>query len=67
MIPSSHFREVNKLITLWIHEIYQVFHDRLVDDNDRSNPIILNFKNVFKQSIYFHNSKRILFFPIEVI
>ena len=35
LVPSTKMDEGDKLIRLWIHEVYRVFYDRLVDDADR--------------------------------
>uniref|UniRef100_A0A8C8EDP7 Dynein axonemal heavy chain 3 n=1 Tax=Otus sunia TaxID=257818 RepID=A0A8C8EDP7_9STRI len=34
LCPHTHL-QVNKLIRLWIHEVYRVFYDRLVEEEDR--------------------------------
>ncbi|XP_023310238.1 dynein heavy chain 3, axonemal [Anoplophora glabripennis] len=36
LTPPSRMADPDKFIRLWVHETYRVFHDRLIDDNDRS-------------------------------
>ena len=35
LVPASHMDNVDKLLRLWIHEVYRVFYDRLTDEHDR--------------------------------
>ncbi|KAF4087455.1 hypothetical protein AMELA_G00070970 [Ameiurus melas] len=35
LCPHTHMQDGDKLIRLWIHEVYRVFYDRLIDNEDR--------------------------------
>ena len=35
MFPGINATSPEKLIRLWVHEVYRVFYDRLVDSDDR--------------------------------
>jgi len=35
LVPATRMTDGEKLIRLWIHEVFRVFNDRLTDDTDR--------------------------------
>lgn len=35
LIPPRRMQDPDKLVRLWIHECYRVFHDRLIDEQDK--------------------------------
>ena len=35
LVPPARMTENEKLIRLWIHEVYRVFYDRMTNDEDR--------------------------------
>ncbi|CAH2307190.1 dynein heavy chain 3, axonemal [Pelobates cultripes] len=54
LCPHTHLQDTDKLIRLWIHEVYRVFYDRLTDPDDRNtffNMVKETTSNVFKQSV----------------
>ena len=48
MAPASHLKDGEKLIRLWVHEVYRVFYDRLTDDGDRLT-LFNSVKEVLKE------------------
>jgi dynein heavy chain len=36
LTPPNRMKDPDKFIRLWIHESYRVFHDRLIDEDDRN-------------------------------
>ncbi|KAJ1097170.1 hypothetical protein NDU88_002296 [Pleurodeles waltl] len=54
LCPHTHVQDAEKLIRLWIHEVYRVFYDRLIDNEDRQvffNMVKETTSNCFKQSV----------------
>ncbi|KAL1497384.1 hypothetical protein ABEB36_008364 [Hypothenemus hampei] len=47
-IPPTKLKDQNKFIRLWIHEIYRVFHDRLIDDTDRETLFHIVFEACYQ-------------------
>ncbi|XP_048509500.1 dynein axonemal heavy chain 3 isoform X1 [Athalia rosae] len=37
LVPPSRMKDPDKLMRLWVHEVYRVFYDRLIENEDQEN------------------------------
>ncbi|XP_025109931.1 dynein heavy chain 3, axonemal-like isoform X5 [Pomacea canaliculata] len=54
LAPAVRMSEPDKLVRLWIHEVYRVFYDRLIDQGDREaffETVSKECRDCFKHSI----------------
>ncbi|XP_016078231.1 PREDICTED: dynein heavy chain 3, axonemal [Miniopterus natalensis] len=58
LCPHTHLQDVEKLVRLWIHEIYRVFYDRLIDDEDRQ--VFFNMVKETTSNCFKHTMEKVL-------
>lgn len=54
MVSSKHCTSKQALVRLWIHESMRVFHDRLIDDQDKTH-----FKGILTELVTKHLSSAV--------
>uniref|UniRef100_A0A8D3CSS9 AAA+ ATPase domain-containing protein n=1 Tax=Scophthalmus maximus TaxID=52904 RepID=A0A8D3CSS9_SCOMX len=62
LVPNTNMLEGDKLIRLWIHEVYRVFYDRLIDNNDKEMFFSILLSHLSPDGIVVDECIRSLFF-----